>query len=364
MTARHDLPHRLDDEAGHGRRGADPRRGVRLRLDEPVDPLLPELADRRVLRAARRAARRHRAGAAPDHACATCSRSARASASIMAPPGAYPIQKAIAERGPGTGPPAPRRRSPDEWMRRLGALPLVHQPGEKWLYHTGSDVLGVLIARASGRSFEDVPARAHLRAAGHERHRLQRARREARPPGQRAIRRNSASGALELFDDARDEPLERAADVPVRRRRARLDRRRLPRVRPHAARPGRAPARADPLAAGGRADDDRPAHARSRRPRRRSSSATIAAGASASPSSRAATAFGVARAASAGTAATARRGYSDPREDLVGILLTQRLMDVTGAAARCSRTSGPRRIRRSTTERAAGSRGCESSDRG
>jgi CubicO group peptidase (beta-lactamase class C family) len=30
----------------------------------------------------------------------------------------------------------------------------MHQPGEKWMYHTGSDVLGVLIARASGRPLE------------------------------------------------------------------------------------------------------------------------------------------------------------------------------------------------------------------
>jgi CubicO group peptidase (beta-lactamase class C family) len=43
----------------------------------------------------------------------------------------------------------------DEYMKRLGALPLMHQPGEKWMYHTGADVLGVLIERASGRSFAD-----------------------------------------------------------------------------------------------------------------------------------------------------------------------------------------------------------------
>jgi CubicO group peptidase (beta-lactamase class C family) len=43
---------------------------------------------------------------------------------------------------------------PDEYMRRLGTLPLMYQPGERWLYHTGSDVLGVLIARASGKTFE------------------------------------------------------------------------------------------------------------------------------------------------------------------------------------------------------------------
>jgi CubicO group peptidase (beta-lactamase class C family) len=28
----------------------------------------------------------------------------------------------------------------------------VHQPGERWLYHTGSDLLGVLLARATGQA--------------------------------------------------------------------------------------------------------------------------------------------------------------------------------------------------------------------
>jgi CubicO group peptidase (beta-lactamase class C family) len=30
----------------------------------------------------------------------------------------------------------------------------MHQPGEQWMYNTGSDVLGVLIARASGQELE------------------------------------------------------------------------------------------------------------------------------------------------------------------------------------------------------------------
>ncbi|MCW3100180.1 MAG: serine hydrolase [Chthonomonadaceae bacterium] len=42
----------------------------------------------------------------------------------------------------------------DEWMRRLGALPLMYQPGERWAYNTSCDVLGVLVARVSGKSFE------------------------------------------------------------------------------------------------------------------------------------------------------------------------------------------------------------------
>ena len=42
--------------------------------------------------------------------------------------------------------------TPDELMKRFGSLPLIHQPGEQWLYHSGSDILGVLIARASDKS--------------------------------------------------------------------------------------------------------------------------------------------------------------------------------------------------------------------
>src|SRR5262249_48659378 len=46
------------------------------------------------------------------------------------------------------------RPDPDEWIRRLGTLPLMSQPGERWLYGTGSDVLSVLIARVSGQPLE------------------------------------------------------------------------------------------------------------------------------------------------------------------------------------------------------------------
>jgi CubicO group peptidase (beta-lactamase class C family) len=41
--------------------------------------------------------------------------------------------------------------TPDEFMKRLGRLPLAHQPGERWLYHTSAEILGVLIARVSGK---------------------------------------------------------------------------------------------------------------------------------------------------------------------------------------------------------------------
>src|SRR5262249_40002764 len=45
---------------------------------------------------------------------------------------------------------------PDEWMRGLGTLPLVYQPGERWMYEVAANVTVVLIARATGMSFGDV----------------------------------------------------------------------------------------------------------------------------------------------------------------------------------------------------------------
>jgi CubicO group peptidase (beta-lactamase class C family) len=126
----------------------------KLRLDEPVDRLLPELAGRRVLKSPE--------GPLEDTAPATRPITLRdlltfrmGFGQMMAPPDAYPILKAGHELKIGMGPPNPAAMpAPDEWMRRLGSLPLMHQPGEKWMYNTGSDVLGVLIARASGQAFE------------------------------------------------------------------------------------------------------------------------------------------------------------------------------------------------------------------
>jgi CubicO group peptidase (beta-lactamase class C family) len=45
---------------------------------------------------------------------------------------------------------------PDELMVRVSSLPLACQPGERWYYHTGSDLLGILIARALGRPLSAV----------------------------------------------------------------------------------------------------------------------------------------------------------------------------------------------------------------
>src|SRR5436305_10827383 len=126
----------------------------KLRLDEPVDRLLPELAGRKVLK--------RLDGQLDDTEPAIRPITVRDLLTfrmgfglMMAPPDAYPILKAANEQQIGMGPPSPSAMpAPDEWLRRLGRLPLMHQPGEQWMYNTGSDVLGVLIARASGQPLE------------------------------------------------------------------------------------------------------------------------------------------------------------------------------------------------------------------
>jgi CubicO group peptidase (beta-lactamase class C family) len=75
---------------------------------------------------------------------------------IWGAPDVYPIQKAVSElQIVGFGPPKQSTpHSPDEWIRRLATMPLMHQPGDNWMYNTGSNVLGVLIERASGQPLE------------------------------------------------------------------------------------------------------------------------------------------------------------------------------------------------------------------
>ena len=69
-----------------------------------------------------------------------------------------PLQAAMMERDvfPGPLPPA---LSGDEFVARVAALPLAFQPGEGWLYDTGMNLLGVLLARATGTSLSELFAR-------------------------------------------------------------------------------------------------------------------------------------------------------------------------------------------------------------
>ncbi|HJQ02332.1 MAG TPA: serine hydrolase domain-containing protein [Jatrophihabitans sp.] len=115
-------------------------------LDDPVARWLPELAAPRVLR--------HADAELSDTVAAERPVLVRHLLSLTFGLGSIrqpsPLQAAITERGVGPEkfPPA---MTNDEYLARIGSLPLAFQPGDGWLYHTGSDVLGVLIARASGK---------------------------------------------------------------------------------------------------------------------------------------------------------------------------------------------------------------------
>jgi CubicO group peptidase (beta-lactamase class C family) len=125
-----------------------------LRLDEPVDRLLPELADRVVLR--------RPDGPLDDTVPASRAITVRdlltftwGLGMVIAPPGTLPIQQVMDDLSLNPAAPQPAGPpAPDEWLRNLGTLPLLHQPGAGWMYNTGSDVLGVLIARAAGQPFD------------------------------------------------------------------------------------------------------------------------------------------------------------------------------------------------------------------
>jgi CubicO group peptidase (beta-lactamase class C family) len=130
-----------------------------LELDEPVDALLPELADRRVLR--------RLDGPLDDTVAAERPITLRdlltfrgGFGMILAAPSDYPILEAEQELElRSVGPPVPvTPHGPDEWMRRMGSLPLMSQPGAQWWYNTGSQILGVLVARASGQPVESFYA--------------------------------------------------------------------------------------------------------------------------------------------------------------------------------------------------------------
>ncbi|MCM1950809.1 beta-lactamase family protein [Streptomyces sp. G2] len=123
----------------------------RLRLDDPVDPWLPELADRQVLK--------NVDGSLDDTVPARRPITVRDVLTSTFGLGmdltslGTPIMNAVFEQGLTPNLPVPMPEQ-DEWMRRLGALPLMHQPGERWQYHISSDLLGVLVSRVTGQSFE------------------------------------------------------------------------------------------------------------------------------------------------------------------------------------------------------------------
>jgi CubicO group peptidase (beta-lactamase class C family) len=124
-----------------------------LGLDDPVGTWLPEMAAPRVLvdpegpldrtvEAQRPVTVRH----LMTGTCGWCC--------VLAD---SPLQAAMFEREVFPGPLTPPMTG-DGFVGRLAELPLAFQPGEGWLYDTGIDILGVLLARATGRSLGELVA--------------------------------------------------------------------------------------------------------------------------------------------------------------------------------------------------------------
>jgi CubicO group peptidase (beta-lactamase class C family) len=121
-----------------------------LGLDESVEEWLPELADRRVLSSptaalqdtvpARRAITlRHLLTNASGYGMAMTD---------------SPLLRAMAENGTEAGA-EPVTLAADEWLARLADLPLAFHPGEGWRYHHSFGLLGILLARLTGRPLDD-----------------------------------------------------------------------------------------------------------------------------------------------------------------------------------------------------------------
>jgi CubicO group peptidase (beta-lactamase class C family) len=118
----------------------------RLGLDQNLEQWLPELAYRRVLSsptaalddtvpAQRAITLRHLLTNASGYGMALVD---------------SPLQKAMVENGTEAGP-EPVSLGAEEWLTRLADLPLAFQPGEGWRYHHSFSVLGILLARVTGR---------------------------------------------------------------------------------------------------------------------------------------------------------------------------------------------------------------------
>jgi CubicO group peptidase (beta-lactamase class C family) len=123
----------------------------RLALDDPVDRWLPELSALQVVRTP--------GGPLDDLVPA---RRAITVADLLTSRAGYgfpsdfslPAVQALFGVQPG---PQPGHSLPlDDWLAALARVPLLHQPGEAWLYNTCSDLQGALVARVTGRPLGEV----------------------------------------------------------------------------------------------------------------------------------------------------------------------------------------------------------------
>jgi CubicO group peptidase (beta-lactamase class C family) len=230
----------------------------KIRLDDAVDRWLPELVNRKVLRTID--------AALDDTVPAKRAITLRDLLTFrlgygMIPvfPDRYPIQKAIAEAGFAPGPVFPSF-PPDELMRRYGGLPLIHQPGERWLYNSGTEILGVLIARVAGTTLRRFLSERIFEPLGMLDTAFSVPGEQARSICHQLLARSRHATANGLRRSHHRKIL-KPAGVRKRQRRPGLDRRRFPCLRADDAQRRPARQRTHFVPAVGGTDDHRPHHA-------------------------------------------------------------------------------------------------------
>lgn len=121
----------------------------KLRLTDSVDDLLPELANPVVLLEADGPLDRTRPASGPITVRDLLTHTSGLAYEFTS---TGPLSEALKERGLlGSS----SKLSPDEWIGRLGQVPLMLDPGTRWHYSLSTDVLGVLVERASGMPFAE-----------------------------------------------------------------------------------------------------------------------------------------------------------------------------------------------------------------
>jgi CubicO group peptidase (beta-lactamase class C family) len=128
----------------------------KLALDEPIDRLIPELANRRVLK--------RLDGPLDDTVPAkrpilvSDLLTMRMGMGAIMTPGNYPIQTELIQSGVFTPFKMPTAPSADAWIAKLATFPLMNQPGDVWRYDTSITLLGALLERATGKPIGTVLA--------------------------------------------------------------------------------------------------------------------------------------------------------------------------------------------------------------
>ena len=219
----------------------------KLRLDDPVDKFLPELKDRKVLRSLE----------SPLDDTVPANRpitmrdllTFRAGlGAVMVFPSKYPIQKAMEETGVAAGPFLFSGGGNDEFMKRIGGLPLRAPAGREVAVPHRSRHPRRTARTRLGQVARRFPARADFRSARHEGYGLPCPGRADRPPRHRIHNGFLERPAGDLRRGARRKSRE-PARVRIGRRWICVHRRRLPRLRPHDVEQGHARERANSVAA-------------------------------------------------------------------------------------------------------------------